>query len=280
MPERFTHGTSHGRGVGIGQAQHTGLEGGEGRDLGPVPVDGDLRLTTDPTGQKLTYEGQWETTIRMDGGGATEDVKVTVENSLRKLDEQIESFVAELNAARKNGAPDRVRIEGKGSLGDRPALQADVKVASLDAAFYADAFGVKSGNDEKKEKGDDRPRARADELLDRNVLAKKAQAAVDRLPDLYREAFVLRDLEELSTADVAQVLGVEPATVRQRVHRARHRVLAQPPLRVHVAHQAQRGARAGADAHVARRLRLVDDDARGVGADVDDRDGRLAVAHR
>ena len=60
-----------------------------------------------------------------------------------------------------------------------------------------------------------------DELLDRRVLATKAQAAVDRLPDLYREAFVLRDLEELSTADVAQVLGVEPATVRQRVHRAR-----------------------------------------------------------
>jgi RNA polymerase sigma-70 factor (ECF subfamily) len=63
--------------------------------------------------------------------------------------------------------------------------------------------------------------SRVDELLDRQVLAEKAQAAIERLPDLYREAFVLRDLEELSTADVAQVLGVEPATVRQRVHRAR-----------------------------------------------------------
>jgi RNA polymerase sigma-70 factor (ECF subfamily) len=63
--------------------------------------------------------------------------------------------------------------------------------------------------------------SRVDELLDRSVLAKKAQAAIDRLPDLYREAFVLRDMEELSTADVAQVLGVEPSTVRQRVHRAR-----------------------------------------------------------
>jgi RNA polymerase sigma-70 factor (ECF subfamily) len=63
--------------------------------------------------------------------------------------------------------------------------------------------------------------SRVDELMDRHVLAKKVQAALQRLPDLYREAFVLRDLEELSTADVAQVLGVEPATVRQRVHRAR-----------------------------------------------------------
>lgn len=63
--------------------------------------------------------------------------------------------------------------------------------------------------------------SRVDELLDRQALAEKAQAAIERLPDLYREAFVLRDLEELTTADVAQVLGVEPATVRQRVHRAR-----------------------------------------------------------
>jgi RNA polymerase sigma-70 factor (ECF subfamily) len=63
--------------------------------------------------------------------------------------------------------------------------------------------------------------SRADELLDRQVLAGKARDGLARLPDLYRDAFVLRDLEELSTADVAQALGVEPATVRQRVHRAR-----------------------------------------------------------
>jgi len=63
--------------------------------------------------------------------------------------------------------------------------------------------------------------SRVEELLDRHELAKKAQAAIDRLPDLYREAFVLRDLEELSTAEVAQVLRVDAATVRQRVHRAR-----------------------------------------------------------
>ena len=63
--------------------------------------------------------------------------------------------------------------------------------------------------------------SRIDELLDRRVLATKTQAAIEGLPSLYREAFVLRDLEELSTDEVAQVLGVEPATIRQRVHRAR-----------------------------------------------------------
>lgn len=63
--------------------------------------------------------------------------------------------------------------------------------------------------------------ARADELLDRGALARRAQEGLERLPELYREAFVLRDLEELPTAEVAALLGLEPAAVRQRVHRAR-----------------------------------------------------------
>lgn len=63
--------------------------------------------------------------------------------------------------------------------------------------------------------------SRADDLLDGKLLAEKARAALERLPDLYREAFVLRDLEELDTGEVADLLGVDAATVRQRVHRAR-----------------------------------------------------------
>jgi RNA polymerase sigma-70 factor (ECF subfamily) len=63
--------------------------------------------------------------------------------------------------------------------------------------------------------------AQADLLIDRKVLAQKALAGIERLPDLYREAFVLRDLEEMTTEEVARILDLEPAAVRQRVHRAR-----------------------------------------------------------
>ncbi|HEY7190936.1 MAG TPA: sigma-70 family RNA polymerase sigma factor [Vicinamibacterales bacterium] len=63
--------------------------------------------------------------------------------------------------------------------------------------------------------------SRAEEMLDRETLAARARDVIGRLPDLYRDAFVLRDLEEMSTAHVAEVLGIEPAAVRQRVHRAR-----------------------------------------------------------
>jgi len=63
--------------------------------------------------------------------------------------------------------------------------------------------------------------SRADELLDRQFLAERAREVIARLPDVYRDAFVLRDLEDMSTEDVAKALGVTAVTVRQRVHRAR-----------------------------------------------------------
>lgn len=63
--------------------------------------------------------------------------------------------------------------------------------------------------------------SRADELIDRKVLAGHARRVLAQLPDIYRDPFVLRDMEEMSTAEVAETLGIEPATVRQRVHRAR-----------------------------------------------------------
>ena len=63
--------------------------------------------------------------------------------------------------------------------------------------------------------------SQVEELLDRKTLAERARSGIARLPDAYRDAFVLRDLEELTTAEVASVLGITPDAVRQRVHRAR-----------------------------------------------------------
>jgi RNA polymerase sigma-70 factor (ECF subfamily) len=63
--------------------------------------------------------------------------------------------------------------------------------------------------------------ARVEERLDREALAAEAQRAVDALPEPYRVAFVLRDLEEMETSEVASLLGIGAAAVRQRVHRAR-----------------------------------------------------------
>jgi RNA polymerase sigma-70 factor (ECF subfamily) len=48
------------------------------------------------------------------------------------------------------------------------------------------------------------------------------ESHIDRLPDLYREIFVLRGVEELSSEETAEILGIPEATVRTRFFRARH----------------------------------------------------------
>ncbi|MCG8404341.1 MAG: sigma-70 family RNA polymerase sigma factor [Phycisphaerales bacterium] len=44
---------------------------------------------------------------------------------------------------------------------------------------------------------------------------------IDQLPDNYRVVLLLRDIEELSTAEVAQMLEMSEANVKVRLHRAR-----------------------------------------------------------
>ena len=47
------------------------------------------------------------------------------------------------------------------------------------------------------------------------------QLAVADLPGIYREIFLLRDVEELSVNDSAEALGISVASVKVRLHRAR-----------------------------------------------------------
>jgi len=47
------------------------------------------------------------------------------------------------------------------------------------------------------------------------------EAAIDRLPDDYRQVLVLRMVDSLDTAATAEVLGLGETAVRQRLHRAR-----------------------------------------------------------
>ena len=50
------------------------------------------------------------------------------------------------------------------------------------------------------------------------------QRALDRLPDEFRQAVVLRDLAQLDYAEIADLLGLAPGTVRSRISRGRARL--------------------------------------------------------
>jgi RNA polymerase sigma-70 factor (ECF subfamily) len=57
--------------------------------------------------------------------------------------------------------------------------------------------------------------------VSRRLLVSEVRAAVDSLPLLWREIIVMRDMEDLSYAQIAAVLGCPVGTVMSRLARAR-----------------------------------------------------------
>ena len=50
------------------------------------------------------------------------------------------------------------------------------------------------------------------------------EEAIESLPPEFRQVFILRDVEELSNAEVAEILDLSVAAVKSRLHRARLKV--------------------------------------------------------
>jgi RNA polymerase sigma-70 factor (ECF subfamily) len=86
---------------------------------------------------------------------------------------------------------------------------------SLDEASprYTDAGEFADPVDDWSEAVDDR--------ASNAELASYAAKAVDALPETYRSVFILRELEDLSTEEVASILDLTLPTVKTRLHRAR-----------------------------------------------------------
>src|SRR5712692_1197745 len=59
------------------------------------------------------------------------------------------------------------------------------------------------------------------EALERKELREALRVAVAELPDIYRQVFTLRDLEELNVEETAEALGITTGAVKVRLHRAR-----------------------------------------------------------
>jgi RNA polymerase sigma-70 factor (ECF subfamily) len=59
------------------------------------------------------------------------------------------------------------------------------------------------------------------EALERKELREALRTAVAELPGIYRQVFMLRDLEEFNVEETAQALGLSANVVKVRLHRAR-----------------------------------------------------------
>lgn len=64
-----------------------------------------------------------------------------------------------------------------------------------------------------------------DEILVRAEQLALLRACVDGLPDGYRQVYILREIEELSSEEVATAMGLTANAVKIRLHRARQAVM-------------------------------------------------------
>jgi len=73
----------------------------------------------------------------------------------------------------------------------------------------------------------------AETVLQRTELCGLVRRCIEQLPDTYRIVLLLRDIEELSTEEVAKMLGVTSNAVKIRLHRGRQalRTLLDPHMR-------------------------------------------------
>lgn len=60
-----------------------------------------------------------------------------------------------------------------------------------------------------------------DDLLLKSEAREALTEAIQNLPEIYRAVVLLRDIEELSTEETAEVLDLSADTVKQRLHRGR-----------------------------------------------------------
>ncbi|HEY0866416.1 MAG TPA: sigma-70 family RNA polymerase sigma factor [Fimbriimonas sp.] len=60
-----------------------------------------------------------------------------------------------------------------------------------------------------------------DEELERQEFRRRLREALDNLPEVYRSAITMCDLDDMSYAEISEVQGTTVGTVRSRIHRGR-----------------------------------------------------------
>ena len=80
---------------------------------------------------------------------------------------------------------------------------------------------VLPGSDERTRPDAPHPGKNPEQLADNAALRRRLGQALRSLPDSYRAIVFLREMEGLSTRDVAKVMGMTEDNVKTRLHRAR-----------------------------------------------------------
>ena len=134
---------------------------------------------------------------REDALDTSQEIFITVFRTLHRFEERAR-FSTWLYRVTVNRCRDELR---------RRATRKHARPRSLDAA--------RAAHEENGGQADPPQMAIAGEA------SARIQAAIDGLPDDTREVMVLRDVEDCSYEEIAEILAIPVGTVRSRLHRAR-----------------------------------------------------------
>ena len=98
-------------------------------------------------------------------------------------------------------------------MGRRKKAGEPARLQSLD--------GVLSGPDGRARPDAPHPGKNPEQLADNAGLRRRLRKALRKLPGSYRAIVFLREMEGLSTREVAKVMGISEENVKTRLHRAR-----------------------------------------------------------
>jgi len=167
------------------------------------PADDPLRpdLLVDRYGERI-----FRVARRMMGNDA--DAEDVTQNVLLKILQSASSFRGDSDPM---GWIYRITINESRELyrrrGRRPAVSLDTLPVEVDAAEHMAGVGDFS--------------RRPDRRLHAEEIERRVTDAIQELPDGYREAVILMDLEGLSYKDAAEVMGLTLGGFKTRLHRAR-----------------------------------------------------------
>ena len=106
----------------------------------------------------------------------------------------------------------RVTVNAALAYRRKRAFREEHRVASVSEDF---------GDDGRHRAPISRWLCRPDQLVLDREAHEVIERAIARLPEAYRDVYVLADVEELPNQDIAAMLGLSVAAVKSRLHRAR-----------------------------------------------------------
>lgn len=166
----------------------------------------------EPTAMESLVRGYGDRTYRLAIAitGNRQDAEEVVQNALWTVARKIDTFRAE--SAFGTWVDHIVTNAAYQKLRRRPGRQAEIPLEEVLPPFHEDGRHADAIPDWS---------ASIDEAARGAELRRVLTAAIEELPVDYRSVLLLRDVEGLSNADVAQTLRMGVANVKSRVHRAR-----------------------------------------------------------